>query len=48
MVEFQETCPPVQMDGDLTKLIIDGITSDNVIEIKERVVKAIPKLGEKK
>jgi uncharacterized protein with HEPN domain len=48
LLEFQEKIQHLQKDVDLTKLIIDVITSDNVIDIKDRVVKAIPIIGEKK
>ena len=48
LLEFQIKIQHLQKDVDLTKLIIDVITSDSVIDIKDRVVKAIPILGEKK
>ena len=48
LLEFQVKIQHLQKDVDLTKLIIDVITSDSVIDIKDRVVKAIPILGEKK
>ena len=37
----------LQKDVDLTKLIIDIIETDNVIDIKEKVEKTIPIIGEK-
>lgn len=48
LIEFQEKILHLQKDVDLTKLIIDVISSDSVIDIKDRVVKDIPIIGKKK
>lgn len=47
LVAIQRKIANLQKDVDLTKLIIDIIETDNVIDIKEKVEKAIPVIGEK-
>ena len=37
----------LQKDVDLTKLIINIITSETVVDIKEQVEKSIPIIGDK-
>ena len=44
---IQRKIANLQKDVDLTKLIIDIIETDNVIDIKEKVEKTIPIIGEK-
>lgn len=46
LIEFQEKIAHLERDVDLTKLIIDIITSEKVIDIQDKVVKAIPIIGE--
>lgn len=47
LVAIQRKIANLQKDVDLTKLIIDIIETDNVIDIKEKVEKTIPIIGEK-
>jgi len=47
LVAIQRKIANLQKDVDLTKLIIDIIETDNVIDIKEKVEKAIPIIGKK-
>lgn len=47
LIEFQKKIQHLQKDVDLTKLIIDIIETEKVIDIKEKVEKAIPIIGEK-
>lgn len=47
LVELQKKIMYLQKDVDLTKLIIDIIETEKVIDIKEKVEKAIPIIGEK-
>ena len=46
LIEFQEKISHLERDVDLTKLIIDIITSEKVIDIQDKVVKAIPIIGD--
>lgn len=45
LLDLQEKIFNLQKDVDLTKLIIDIIRDEKVIDIEEKVVKAIPILG---
>lgn len=47
LAAIQRKIANLQKDVDLTKLIIDIIETDNVIDIKEKVEKTIPIIGEK-
>ena len=47
LVELQTKIVYLQKDVDLTKIIIDIIETDKVIDIKEKVEKTIPVIGEK-
>ena len=47
LVELQTKIVYLQKDVDLTKIIIDIIETDKVIDIKEKVEKTIPAIGEK-
>ena len=47
LVAIQRKIANLQKDVDLTKLIIDIIETDNVIDIKEKVEKTIPIIGDK-
>ena len=48
LVDFQVKISRLEKDVDLTKLIIDIITSEKVIDIQDKVIKTIPIIGEKK
>lgn len=45
--ELTEKIMTLQKDVDLTKLIINVITSETVVDIKEQVEKSIPIIGDK-
>ena len=45
LIELQEKIMTLQKDVDLTRLIIELVQADKVIEIKEKVDAAIPRLG---
>lgn len=45
--ELTEKIMTLQKDVDLTKLIINIITSETVVDIKEQVEKSIPIIGDK-
>tara|TARA_B100002019_G_C21205718_1_gene566528 strand:+ start:908 stop:1147 length:240 start_codon:yes stop_codon:yes gene_type:complete len=47
LAAIQRKIANLQKDVDLTKLIIDIIETDNVIDIKEKVEKTIPIIGDK-
>ena len=47
LIDLQRKIQHLQKDVDLTKLIIDIIETEKVIDIKEKVEKAIPIIGEK-
>ena len=48
LFELQKKIAYLQKDVDLTKLIIDIIETEKVIDIKEKVEKAIPIIGDSK
>jgi hypothetical protein len=48
LIEFQVKISRLEKDVGLTKLIIDIITSEKVVDIQDKVVKAIPIIGDKK
>ena len=45
--ELTDKIMTLQKDVDLTKLIINIITSETVVDIKEQVEKSIPIIGDK-
>ena len=45
LIELQEKIMTLQKDVDLTRLIIEIVQADKVIDIKEKVEAAIPRLG---
>ena len=45
LMAFQKKIAHLEKDVDLTKLIIDIIETDKVIDIKDKVEKAIPIIG---
>ena len=45
LIELQEKIKTLQKDVDLTRLIIEIVQADIVIDIKEKVEAAIPRLG---
>jgi len=45
LLELQDKIFNLQKDVDLTKLIIDIIQSERVVDIQEKVEKAIPVIG---
>jgi len=47
LMELQTKIMHLQKDVDLTKIIIDIIETDNIIDIKDKVEKAIPIIGKK-
>ena len=47
LIDLQRKIQHLQKDVDLTKIIIDIIETEKVIDIKEKVEKAIPIIGEK-
>jgi len=47
LAAIQRKIANLQKDVDLTKLIIDIIETDNVIDIKDKVEKTIPIIGDK-
>lgn len=47
LLELQDKIYNLQKDVDLTKLIIDIISTEKVVDVKEKVEAAIPIIGEK-
>lgn len=47
LLELQDKIFNLQKDVDLTKLIIDIISTDKVVDVKEKVEAAIPIIGDK-
>lgn len=47
LIDLQTKIMHLQKDVDLTKIIIDIIETDNIIDIKDKVEKAIPIIGKK-
>lgn len=48
LIEFQNKITHLQKDVDLTKIIIDIIQSENIIDIQDKVIKSIPIIGDNK
>lgn len=48
LLEFQNKIAHLQKDVDLTKIIIDIIQSENIIDIQDKVIKSIPIIGDNK